>query len=287
MVNCHKPKWDAKWPPRTGIWQEYGSFTTWHNSDTEARFGARSLMDTPDGCCQVPRLRVMLIGKATLSLLFHDLSCFIQHGNGIARTKWASMYTIYIYTRIYVYYVYIYTYIWILYVYIYKCICIFIYIYIYAWENHGTSSRHGKSSRKRHVDDTRGYESGCVSVAAHVLHAQILALCCRYRRFALIRLVICSVWLLTWQWKIPIYRRFSNQNPSLKLHVCLPEGFSGLYNPWSGRLAHCFLSVSGGTKYHPLSLAGYVGLAIVWLWTGTWLNDQFCHESWGYIYIYT
>lgn len=135
-------------------------------------------------------------------------------------------------------------------------------------------------------DDTRGYESGCVSVAAHVLHAQILALCCRYRRFALIRLVICSVWLLTWQWKIPIYRRFSNQNPSLKLHVCLPEGFSGLYNPWSGRLAHCFLSVSGGTKYHPLSLAGYVGLAIVWLWTGTWLNDQFCHESWGYIYIH-
>ena len=175
-------------------------------------------------------------------------------------------------------FIYIHIYIWILYVYIYKCICIYIYMYGKIMEHHPDMESRPENAM---FDDTRGYESGCVSVAAHVLHAQILALCCRYRRFALIRLVICSVWLLTWQWKIPIYRRFSNQNPSLKLHVCLPEGFSGLYNPWSGRLAHCFLSVSGGTKYHPLSLAGYVGLAIVWLWTGTWLNDQFCHESWG------
>ena len=184
---------------------------------------------------------------------------------------------------------YIYIYIYGYYMYTYINVYVYIYIYIYMYM-YGKIMEHHPDMESRPenamFDDTRGYESGCVSVAAHVLHAQILALCCRYRRFALIRLVICSVWLLTWQWKIPIYRRFSNQNPSLKLHVCLPEGFSGLYNPWSGRLAHCFLSVSGGTKYHPLSLAGYVGLAIVWLWTGTWLNDQFCLESWGYIYIY-
>ena len=158
------------------------------------------------------------------------------------------------------------------------------YMYGKIMENHPEMENRPENTM---FDDTRGYESGCVSVAAHVLHAQILALCCRYRRFALIRLVICSVWLLTWQWKIPIYRRFSNQNPSLKLHVCLPEGFSGLYNPWSGRLAHCFLSVSGGTKYHPLSDS----TALNWYLTQrpilSWVMRIYIYIYCVYIYIFT
>ena len=67
-------------------------------------------------------------------------------------------------------------------------------------------------------------------------------------------LMICTLWLLTWQWKrypLPIYREFCNQNPCTQVACLLARGFSGLYHPWSGRLAHCFLSASGGTKSTP------------------------------------